>query len=307
MPKKNVPSDATVYDDPDFPIWVVYVDLTTYPDHDSGWRWRRDISFIIVNNGTAQVNLNESIIHLLPGQAIFINHYVMHSISQFGDDPCCFYALVFNPDYILGDDSSHIYKDYFNILDKKGISSMLFDENVPWQNELIDNINLAISLNAIKASGYELATKGYLCLFWSSLISHVNDAISSENVPMSSDEMRVKTAMSFIREHYTEKLSLDEIATHIHISKSECCRCFKRTIGMTPFEYLMQYRIFESSNMLRDPLHATESIADIAYATGFNNLSYFSKLFGKYMHCSPRQYRNDGVQPSPSIDMMSLR
>ena len=60
---------------------------------------------------------------------------------------------------------------------------------------------------------------------------------------------------------------------------------------MTPFEYLMKYRIFEATKKLLDNKTVSDSISDLALSVGFNNISYFNKLFKRYLDCTPTEYR----------------
>ena len=290
-------SSRISYDNPEYPVSVIYTDLSNADLPDTRWLWHEDIKIVIINNGTAQINSDDQGLRLLPGQAVLINRNVMHSIQQFGPDSCSYYSITFHPDFILGENSTNMAHKYLDIFSSKNLRFLIFDENVEWHSELLDHLNNAIAANLIKGEGYELTTRGYLCFFWSRLVNHLKNNIDNEleDMPASLDEQRVKRAMSYIREHHVEKISLEDISSVIHVSKSECCRCFKRSIGMTPFEYLMKYRVFEAANLFKDPAHASDSIADVALAVGFNNLSYFSKLFGKYMNCTPRQYRNEAI------------
>ena len=309
MARQDTSSNRIKYEDPSYPVSVVYTDLANIEMTDSAWQWHEDIVVIIVNNGTAQITSDDQSIRLLPGQAVLIGRNVMHTIQQYGPEQCAYYSLTFHPDYIMNSTPDSIHDEFLNIIDNNNIRLMIFDENVSWHSHLLDYMNDIIVANMLRPTGYQIATKGYLCLSWALLVAHLHeenmDAL--KDLPITQDEQRVKDAMSYIRDNYTEKLSLDEVAEHIHISKSECCRCFKRTIGMTPFEYLMKYRVFQAANMLKDSSYAESSIADIALSCGFNNLSYFSKLFGKYMNCTPRQYRNNLQSQTPSTDFMSLR
>lgn len=309
MAQKNRFPIRLSYEDPSYPISVTYTDLAKTDMTYTAWQWHEDIKIIIINNGTAQVSSDDQSIRLLPGQAIFIGRNVMYAVHQFGNDACSFYSISFHQDFILGSENSIIHQSLADLLNSRSLRFMIFDESVSWHSELLDCLNDAIATNMLKPTSYQLATKGYLCLFCSILLNHIEEDRQTINeiVSTSNDEQRVKDAMGYIREHHAEKINLDDIALHIHVSKSECCRCFKRTVGMTPFEYLMKYRIFEAANQLKEPTHASESIADIAMAVGFNNLSYFSKLFGKYMNCTPRQYRADSRHHNPSTDLISLR
>ncbi len=69
---------------------------------------------------------------------------------------------------------------------------------------------------------------------------------------------------------------------------------------MTPFEYLMRYRILEATKKMIETIKNPMSIADIALSVGFNNVSYFNKLFKKFLGCTPTYYRTHKI-PSGEI------
>ena len=143
-------------------------------------------------------------------------------------------------------------------------------------------------------------TKSVLLRIWYQLYK-MSTTLVSGSVPKTAvqDEQRVKQAILYIQEHFMETVTLEDIAGSIMVSKSECCRCFKRTLNTTPFEYLMKYRIMESTKrMHRKP---QESISEIAGSVGFNNTSYYNKIFRKYMDCTPTEYRNSIKKELPKL------
>ena len=307
MEKINSQINRVKYDNLEYPVSVTYTDLAGINKSDTGWAWHEDLKLIIIDHGSAQINSDDESLRLLPGQAVLIGRNVMHSISQFGDQGCSYYAITFHPSFVLGKDSDYFDSLYTNFIRNRTVRFIIFDESVAWHSELLEYLNSVIITNMLKVTAYEVKTRGYLCLFWSVLIEHLSeDSDELSDTSSSLDEERVKSAMSFIRTHHAEKITLEEIAEYIHLSKSECCRCFKRSVSMTPFEYLMKYRVYEASMRLRDPAYVNYSIADIAYEVGFNNLSYFSKQFGKYMSCTPRQYRSSTKNHNTSINLMML-
>jgi AraC family transcriptional regulator, melibiose operon regulatory protein len=104
--------------------------------------------------------------------------------------------------------------------------------------------------------------------------------------------------MSYIQKHYSEELSLDELSATVNLSKSECCRLFKRTTGNTPFEYLLAYRIKQSISMMES---GNKSIGEIASLTGFNSFSYYSVCFKKITGMTPKQYRKNINSQNSSV------
>ena len=102
-------------------------------------------------------------------------------------------------------------------------------------------------------------------------------------------ELRMKTMLSYIWEHYTQPITIQDIAASACISKSECFRCFSDLSKTSPIDYINQFRLLQAAQAL---CSSTQSISDICYANGFNNTSYFSKKFREQYGMTPKDYRS---------------
>lgn len=280
----------------DYPVAVSYLDLSKSYMNRIRWHWHEEMEILIINNGFAEVVTDDASYPLKLGQGIIINQNVMHSIQSMDQKNCTFYSLVFHPDFLFGHKSSYLHTQFLLPIQNYHLFKILvLNETNPWHEHMLDAVNDTIAANVTKQFGYEIATKGYLCHFWSELISKLPKLDTAPPPHVSLDEQRVKQAMLFIRKHHADPISLEEIADSIHISKSECCRCFSRTLQMTPFEYLMRYRILEATKKMIEQIKEPMSIADIALSVGFNNVSYFNKLFKKFLGCTPTYYRTHKI------------
>lgn len=280
----------------DYPVSLFYLDLHKSYMNRIRWHWHEEMEILILNDGIAEVSTDNTSYTLKPGQGIIINQNVMHAIYSHNQENCTFYSFVFHPDFLFGHKSSYLQTQFLLPIQSSRLFKMLvLDEANAWHERMLDAVNDAIAVNMTKPFGYEVATKGHLCRFWSELIGQLPQMETAPSPQASLDVQRVKQAMLFIRTHHAEPLSLDEIAGSVHISKSECCRCFSRTLQMTPFEYLMKYRIFEAAKKLMAHSDEPMSIADLALSVGFNNTSYFNKLFKKFLGCTPTYYRTHKV------------
>ena len=94
--------------------------------------------------------------------------------------------------------------------------------------------------------------------------------------------------LQYIDEHYTEKITLNDICKHLNISVSYLTRLFKSSTGYTLVEYINNLRIREAAKLL---LTTKLPISQIALEVGFESFSYFGKLFVKYYNMSPLKYR----------------
>lgn len=93
----------------------------------------------------------------------------------------------------------------------------------------------------------------------------------------------------FIFNHFTTEISLEQVAQVAGISKSAFSHYFKKRTGKTYSEFVNELRISHSLKLLTD---TEKNIAEICYASGFNNLSYFNRVFKKNHGQTPKEYRN---------------
>ncbi|GAE08768.1 transcriptional regulator, AraC family [Paenibacillus sp. JCM 10914] len=94
--------------------------------------------------------------------------------------------------------------------------------------------------------------------------------------------------LSFIHLNYSFPVTLQEIADAAHLSISECTRCFKKTVHMTPYEYLIKYRIKKSSELL---ISTDDTVTEIAGSVGFNHVNHFIQSFKKHHKRTPKDFR----------------
>lgn len=106
--------------------------------------------------------------------------------------------------------------------------------------------------------------------------------ISSQN------KESIKRAITYISEHFNTPLTLEEVAEHVHLHPAYFSTLFKNTTGTSFKNYLNKIRIEESKLLLSNTDY---SIIDIAIAVGFEDQSYFSKVFKKYTGTTPKQFR----------------
>ena len=101
----------------------------------------------------------------------------------------------------------------------------------------------------------------------------------------------IDSALYYIREHYRDNITMEDILQISSYSKSHFIRLFKSTTGMNVTDYINKYRIEKSC---LDLIYTDKNITEIATENGFNTVQYFSKTFKNYMNCTPKQYQKNG-------------
>ncbi len=98
----------------------------------------------------------------------------------------------------------------------------------------------------------------------------------------------MKLMMQYIADHFSEEITLADLAKCAMISESEVLRCFHNTIDTTPIQYIKEIRIHKAASLL----HTTDlKIIDIGSLCGFQEMSYFAKAFKQIYGCTPTKYR----------------
>ncbi|MBQ4323441.1 MAG: helix-turn-helix transcriptional regulator [Clostridia bacterium] len=122
--------------------------------------------------------------------------------------------------------------------------------------------------------------------------------VGEEKKRLASQSLLLRKVNEYISEHYADPISLDEIARHCGYSKYYFSHCIKEATGSSFLDFLMLYRLSLACVRLRD---RDGSVTEIAFDCGFNNLRSFNRMFRKYHHLTPTEYRKTNTEDlSPS-------
>lgn len=287
--------------DLEYPLGIYEDDLKNIQMKNIRWHWHDELEFLFVKSGSGDFYVGDNCYTITAGGGILVNQGALHSYQITpGYENCHYDAIVFHPTLLFSHGQAKLSSVYLQpILTDSAMSALPLTGETPWKQSILELFQQIIKINREKSFCYELYTKQYLLQIWILLLEQKADTRPDatpepHSGKSSMDEIRTKEAIRYMEEHYAEPITLEDVAASIHVSKSECCRCIRRCMKMTPFEYLMKYRIFVAAGMLKET-NSDESIAILASKVGFNNSSYFNKLFRKYMNCTPTQYRANQI------------
>jgi YesN/AraC family two-component response regulator len=102
------------------------------------------------------------------------------------------------------------------------------------------------------------------------------------------DNDRINVVFNYVKDHFREQISVDDVANLVSMTTPSFCRYFKKISNKTFTEFVNEYRLVHASKLLAEkPI----SINEVCYESGFNNFSHFSKSFKSYTGKSASQYR----------------
>ena len=281
----------------DFPLAVHENDLKKNVLGFVNWHWHYDFQLTYVVRGTISVLFNQQIIDLHEGQGIYINPEVLHMIRDRYDSDAMFISLDVSPKLLTSFPNSVFERSYVKpVFCSSAADAVILDPGVFWQKKILDEAMSIEQDYKSRSFGWELAVSSSLYAIWKELVCHLHESLAEHDAPAADGarmrrNQRIKEILSYIREHFTEKITLDEIAKHLHLSTNECCRFFKKNMNCTLFEYITEYRLSKSMELLE---HTDLPVSQIAYESGFGSSSYFIEKFRKNVGMTPAAFRKAG-------------
>ena len=271
-----------------FPFLVSYQKLSEYESGSFMWHWHPEIEITYVQKGTMCYKVNHMVYHLKEGDIVFNNSGALHSGTMENQKDCAYIPVTFDSRLIYGFFQSTVNSKYVDpVIQDSMLPAICIDQSEPWHKPFREYLLRIIDLDEKKPDFYELDITICLQSMWRLLLEHITyePQTSREN---SLEYDRIKKILSYIEENYQNKITLNDIAGHIHLCESECTRLFKRHMNTTLFAFLQEYRIERSLEFLQ----ADQPVSAVADKAGFSDPNYYSKVFAKIKGCSPREYRN---------------
>lgn len=266
---------------PDFPIAFYPVD-EAHPRYEMPFHWHREMEIIRVTKGSITFYLNDEVQRAGEGDIVFINQGVIHGGTP---DNCVYECVVFDPYPLLM--HTDICRRYLRVLTAGNVRIRTFfpaDTQPLW--DITDRLSAALQN---RTPGSELTALGALFEWFGFIYETHSYAERAEAALPDSEKIQVlKPVLEYIDQSYMQPVTLEELAKLAGMSPRYFCRFFRALIHRTPIEYLNYYRIERACYLLAA---APVSVTEAAYQCGFNDSSYFVKIFKKFKGITPRQYQ----------------
>ena len=98
----------------------------------------------------------------------------------------------------------------------------------------------------------------------------------------------VASAKQFVQSHAEEPITLEQVVSHVHVSRFYFCKLFKKATGMTLTEYVARVRIEKAKTLLSDP---SLRISEVVFASGFGSIPQFNSVFKQHVGMPPTEFR----------------
>jgi len=278
------------YDNHPFPLLVLDVRREVCTPANEGFRalhWHEEIQFVHVLTGSIHVKIYDNTLDVSAGDCLFLNRSVLHCITEKEN---CHYHSILIPERMLGffPGSIMAQQDVSAILHNPSFTHKILQKKNPAQEEFFHMLDafeqLYFNRDSLPHQEYRLSLS--IASLWLSFLTLLPALPPA--VPVK-DYERIRVMLSYIRTHYAERIAVEDLAACAHIGKSECQRSFRRFTGLSPYQYLIQYRLHAVAVLLKT---TNKSVTEIALQTGFSSASSCIEYFRQKYSITPYQYRH---------------
>lgn len=252
--------------------------------------WHSEIEIIVIKKGCGIVTVDLKKQKVTIGDIIFIRSGQLHSIEQDGSNYMEYENILFKKELLISGKYDLCAKNFIIPLIEGNIPSATFFTSVlHYYNDVANCINEIDILCSEQPEGYQLLLKSILFRLIYIIISHKETIEITSNIQTKSLE-KLKYILKYVEEHYSEHITIEEMAKLTFYSKSHFMKFFKSHIGTGFIDYLNNYRLMMSEQMLKT---SDLSVIEIAQLNGFDNISYFNRIFKKKYNLSPSKLRKN--------------
>ena len=245
------------------------------------------VEMVYMCSGSTRHIVNGTELMLREGELLMLDQHVRHSIAQAGERDVAVNFIV-RPAFFsgtlsyLGEEETPLRRFVVSCLtggSEAGYLLFRVADVLPIQN-LIENLVYTLTEAVPNRRGILQATMG---LLFAQLLNHT-DALQCE----SDRQNAVLSALRYIEEHYADG-SLSEVADHLHYELPYLSRLIRKSTGKNYTELLQEKRLSQAAWLLRN---TERKVDEISLSVGYENISYFHRLFAGRFGCSPKAYRD---------------
>ncbi len=264
----------------DFPIQL-YVVGKDHAEYVMPLHWHKELEIIRIVSGKMALYVNNVQYSLNEGDVAFVNCKHLHRSIPFD----CKYECIVCDLAMMVKRSSEVYSSYINpiIIGDLTVEPVINKDS----SKLYDSINRLFDILENVPRFYELSTMSELFSIFEQL--YKRDMIYQTNPSKKtfSQANMIADLVSWIDENHSEHITLELLAKKSGLTPNYLCRIFKEYTSKTPIEYVNSVRI---DNICHDIKWGEKSITEAAIDNGYNDISYFCKVFKKHKGVPAKKY-----------------
>ncbi len=259
---------------------TIPLDFESVPLH-----WHEDVEFIYIKKGNGVIIMDGREHQVSAGDIAFILPGKVHGIFQHENESMEYENILF--DGKIFSSSLDDFYDTFLLpfFDSSIETPDIFKQGVPGYESIKRYLDSNDNISSHREGAWGLAIKGNLYLLLFDLVTLYEKKVDTSN---KKNTDKLKPVIKYVELHYSEPMTVAEMADVAGFSESHFMRFFKETFGVSFITYLNDYRLSMAARLL---LATEDNILEVSQQVGFENLSHFNRQFKKKYLKTPKEYR----------------
>lgn len=256
-----------------------------HPQYVMAFHWHVEYEILLIREGILHVTLDDRQLTAQKGDLVFIPGGTLHA----GEPENCVYdCVVFDPKMLIRkDDACSVWMEQ---LVERELEIM---DLPPKDAAMTAAAEQLFSAMGSRVNGWQLLARGALyTLFGIAVSREYLVALPLKDGHNHRKVTQLKRVLALVEEQYASPLTLADLSAAAGMSPKYFCRFFQEMTHQTPIEYLNACRVEHACCLL---LTTDCSVTEIAFACGFNDLSYFIKTFKKRKGITPKRYLRTSI------------
>ena len=252
--------------------------------------WHEEMEITYIQDGTSDYKVGQKVFEANAGDIILIPPYCTHSACEIPGKTMISDSMVFHPDYLGANNQDLSASKYLRPMAEGQLlmQEVIRDSDAGYE-EIKEAFLEALDCFKNKPSFYEMLLKEKLLHILILLFSYGYIRESDDSHITSENRRHIKSALEYITDHYSEKISISEMAQLAGFSENYFMSLFRQYVGMSCIQYVNHYRIQKAAHALEK---TTKSVSEVAMIHGFDNISYFNLQFRRTFGMTPREFRS---------------
>jgi len=273
----------------DFPVDVRFL---TFAEEAQIRTNRHDyFELLYLHSGEVVYQVQDRYHRMSPGDLFVMGSLAMHRMSEFPRGKVKAAVLYFLPELIRGNDTNGMDIEYLMpFLVQHGSFPHVVKAATGIPAQLFELMRRAAAELPISTNRARLSAQTYLKMMLVLLLNHYSEFRGTEDIYLKKERnlQRLRPVFEHIDHHYAWPITVQDVASKVHMSKSSFMRFFKQVTGQSFVTYLNQFRVSRAQILLKT---TDKSIAEVSQEVGFCDQSYFGLLFRRLTGLTPREYK----------------
>ena len=243
--------------------------------------WHDNFELTLVTDGTVLMLVGGESIRLEKGDFLFINSGPLHKLCQAGAEAGRYCMAIIHPS-LVGCEEGLMREAVEPLRRRRWMPFVILRRG--HTGKIPDVFARMLECESRPDAATPMEAAGLALELWAAMLRAFQNegALAPDagtgHTPRKdeAETIAVRAMVSFVQSQYGERLTLSKIASAGRVCRSSCCELFARHLGQSPVAYLNEFRLETARRLLRE---SRDPIADVAFACGFSNQSYFTRLF----------------------------